>query len=90
MRIIVRFMTLSGKFAVSKTENFASMPEATKAVEAYAASHGFTNVKLVDDGEFDSQRFTARTPGGRGGRNVAFADYDPDDEELRSFETSVT
>lgn len=79
MQVIVKFMTLTGKFATAREERFASLAEATKAIEAYAAANGFTNAKLVENHEdFDSMRFTARTPGGRGGRNIAFADWDPD------------
>jgi len=69
----VRFMSLSGKFTTVKTERFATIAEASNAIEAYAAAAGFTHVKLVDGPE-DELRFTARTPGGRGGRNVAFVD----------------
>lgn len=73
--IEVRFFTLSGKFTVAKKEKFPSLTEATKAVAEYASAAGFTNVKLVDgEAEFDSVRWTARTPKGRGGRNVADCD----------------
>jgi hypothetical protein len=76
--IKVRFMSLVGKFTTVKTEEFADTSEALKAVEVYAKASGFSNVRLIDDGDFDQLRFTATTPGGRGGRNVAFADDDCD------------
>ncbi len=67
-------MTLTGKFATAKTESFPTMQAATEAVAAYVVPHGFSNVRAVEDA--DGFRFTAKTPAGRGGRNVAFADYD--------------
>lgn len=70
---IVRFMTLSGKFAPLKEEKFATLAECLVAVEAHAVTGGYTHVKSVED--IDSIRYTARTPGGRGGRNIAFVDY---------------
>jgi hypothetical protein len=72
----VRFMTLAGKFAVASEATFADAKVATAAIEAHAASGGYTNVKAVDDGDYGSIRYTARTPGGRGGRNIAFVDYE--------------
>jgi hypothetical protein len=75
----VRFMTLSGSFAAVKTERFADMTVALTAVKAYVEPAGFRGVKIVDD--TDSIRFTATTPGGRGGRNVAFAYELPESEQ---------
>lgn len=73
--IEVRFMSLVGKFATERTTRFATYTEAFAAIRAHAEAGGFRNVKLVDDSEEqDAMRFTATTPGGRGGRNVAFAD----------------
>jgi hypothetical protein len=80
--IVVRFMSLSGKFETVKEETFLSADAALEAVKAHALSEGYSNVKMVDDGDFDGVRFTARTPGGRGGRNVAFGDYDGDFDSL--------
>jgi hypothetical protein len=77
--ITVRFYTLVGKFAVTKTEDFTSEKDALAAVKAYAEAAGFSGVKIVEDGDFDGVRFTAKTPGGRGGRNVAAADYGAED-----------
>lgn len=74
----VRFMSLTGKFEHAQTQDFATIPEILAAIKAYAEPAGYTNIKLVDDEEEpDCFRFTGRTPGGRGGRNIAFADgYD--------------
>lgn len=78
----VRFMTLEGKFALLKSASFPSFEKVKEAVEAHAASGGFTNVKLADDPEDpDTFRFTARTPKGRNGRNIAFADEHFEDED---------
>lgn len=81
MKIVVRFMTLEGTFALTRTESFADFNAARASVEAHAAGGGFTNVKLVDNGE-DDIRFTARTPGGRSGRNIAFVDEHYDEAEV--------
>jgi hypothetical protein len=73
--IEVRFMSLVGKFTTVKTEQFPTISAAIATVTTYAEAGGYSNVKLVDDGEDpDSWRVTAKTPGGRGGRNVAFLD----------------
>lgn len=75
--VTVRFMALTGAFRTVRTEEFPSMTEATAAVVAYATAGGYTNVQRRDDEADDmSVRFTARTPKGRAGRNVAFADHD--------------
>ena len=80
MSVKVRFMTLSGVFCTAKEETFSDSTTAMFAVCKYAADNGFKNVKLVDDKEAPGVwRYTAITPNGRGGRNIAFAedDYDP-------------
>lgn len=73
MAITVRLMTLQGRFELQlevECENF----EAVRAtVESHAQSGGYRNVKRVDDGD-GTLRFTATTPGGRGGRNIAYVD----------------
>ena len=75
MNLQVRFMALSGPFKTVKTATYPSTKEATAAIEAYAAESGFTCVKAVDDGDDFSIRWTAKTPGGRSGRNIAFGDW---------------
>jgi hypothetical protein len=77
--LIVKFATLSGPFAVLPAEfRYESRSAALAAVKAFAEAAGYTNVREVADA--DSFRYTARTPGGRSGRNVAFADFDWQDE----------
>jgi hypothetical protein len=70
----VQFANASGPLKILREEVFGTMSAARAAVEAHAATLGCTNVRVVED--VDSLRFTARTPGGRGGRNIAFADYE--------------
>lgn len=72
--ITVRFYTLTNPFRELRREDFETMAEARRAVEAHAASGGFRNVRDVPDP--DSWRFTATSPGGRAGRNIAYIDYD--------------
>lgn len=74
--ITIHFMSLAGPFKKVKEQSFPSLKEALEAVKEYAAHHNFTNVQLVQDADADSIRFTARTPNGRGGRNIAFGEYD--------------
>jgi len=78
MKLRVRFMTLSGKFDVHHSETFESTKDALEAVKKYAESEGYTNIKQLEDEDSDpyflNLRYTGRTPGGRGGRNVAFAE----------------
>ena len=73
--IRVRFATLAGPFRLlGETKHFDTPAAALAAVKEYAEAAGYSNIKPVEDA--DSVRYTARTPGGRGGRNVAFADWD--------------
>lgn len=76
----VKFMSLTGKFTRVREETFSTFPLALAAVTAYAEAGGYTNVAAVTDDDPCSLRYTARTPGGRGGRNVAFADFGHDSE----------
>lgn len=76
-------MSLSGPFVQVKEQTFATAKEALIAVTAYAEAEGFTHVQEKHDDD-DGYRITARTPGGRGGRNVAFVDYDPGEEACLS------
>ena len=74
VRYEVCFMSLTGKFTRVKTETFPTLADAETAVRAYVAAAGFRGMKRIEDNEYDGYRFTATTPGGRGGRNVAFVD----------------
>lgn len=81
MTIVVRFASLRTTSArVELVAAFPTVKAATEAVEAHAACHGFTKVKLVDEHDMDSVRWTATTPGGRTGRNVAWGDFDPGED----------
>lgn len=74
MALLVRFMTLTGAFTFAGVEKtYPDTKSALAAVTEYASAGGYTNVKIVRD--VDSIRFTARTPGGRSGRNIAFGDF---------------
>lgn len=73
---IVRFMSLAGAFKTVREARFATTAGALVAVTEHAKSGGFTNVQIVDEGDGDGVRFTATSPGGRKGRNVAFGDFD--------------
>jgi len=71
----IQFVALSGPPKTIRSEVFQSPTEALAAVKAYAEAGGFTKVKLAqDDDPYDGWRYTATTPGGRAGRNVAFGD----------------
>lgn len=72
-RYTVRFYTLAGGFRVARTV-ILPYPEILPAVTAYAEAGGFSGVKAVAGEEPEELRFTARTPGGRHGRNIAFAE----------------
>jgi hypothetical protein len=74
--VFLKLATLTGKLAFLETQECATKADATKIVEDYASANGFTNVKLIDDGDPCSFRYTARTPAGRNGRNIAFLDYE--------------
>ncbi len=76
----VTFYSLTGAFKSVKSEEFETEAKALEAVRAYAEPAGFTNVKIVEEDDMCSIRFTAKTPGGRGGRNVATGDLGPSDE----------
>jgi hypothetical protein len=66
-------MTCSGKFRTHSTQIVDSASDALRLVEEHAAANSLTGVKRVQDPEFeDCVRYTATTPGGRHGRNIAF------------------
>lgn len=74
--VTIKFMTLSGKFSTLREEVFPDMQAAKRAIEKHATDGGYRNVKEVMDESGDSLRFTATTPGGRGGRNIAYWDVE--------------
>ena len=71
--IHVRFMTLTGKFRTTREADFSDVGQALEAIKQHASSAGFTDVKAELDS--DDWRYTARTPNGRHGRNIAYAAY---------------
>lgn len=72
----IRFYTLDGPFRVAREQSFDTTELALEAVRAHVEPHGFTCVKIVEDPEESWQfRVTARTPGGRHGRNVAAGEW---------------
>lgn len=76
MKIIsVRYLNLKGPLKLLRTEEFDTANDALAAVKRYAEQHGFTDVVIKDDDNPSSFRYTATTPGGRKGRNIAFADW---------------
>lgn len=75
--ITVRFLSLTLPMYTVKTENFRYTAEALAAVKAYAEPQGFSHVKVkIWDEEPDEVHFTATTPNGRAGRNVAVGVFD--------------
>ena len=83
--IRLRFASVSGPFTVHPHGTlYQTHAAALAAVVAYATAHGYSNVKPLEDS--DAIRYTARTPGGRGGRNIAFANYEYDDADRTGWE----
>lgn len=73
----VRFMTLGSEFKLASKKSFASREEAIAEIGQYARDNGFKNVKEILGEEADyyySARFTATTPNGRAGRNIAYVE----------------
>lgn len=87
LAMLLRLQSLEGKFRTVETRRVATTQEALAAVEAHVKPHGFANVHVVEDEDpIDGWRFTAKTPGGRNGRNVAYLDYEMgDDIEMRNL-----
>ncbi len=75
MKIRARFTSTSGPFRTISEAEFATTTEVLAVVTGIYGSMGYSNFKLIDDGDCDGARITARTPAGREGRNVAFLDY---------------
>lgn len=67
--------TLTGEFRVERTVVVATATEARAIIEKHLEGSGYTNLKMADCDGY-STRYTARTPGGRGGRNVANLDLE--------------
>jgi len=75
--IVLRLMTLSGRYAMASESKYQSIDDARARVEAWALGGGYSlPVKMVPDDDPGTWRFTAKTPGGRSGRNIAYAHYE--------------
>lgn len=69
----LRLIACSGATVRTVAEHdVATVSEAWQLVETHATTNGMTNVKMLDEQDGYSWRFTATTPGGRPGRNIAF------------------
>ena len=80
MGLTVRFYSLVGSSVKTvRTAEFATEAAALQAVTEYATATGFTNVRTVEGEDGYSLRYTATTPNGRPGRNIAGADVGGDD-----------
>lgn len=75
-KLHLKLCTLTGPFKVihETAQECESSAAALAIVQAHALAGGFTNVQEVQE-DVVSVRYTAKTPGGRSGRNIAFADY---------------
>jgi len=72
--MMLRLIRTDGKNVDTVSEQEVTTgTEALAIVEKHAAANGMTRVKVVD--AEDSLRYTATTPGGRAGRNIAFLDF---------------
>lgn len=73
-KLILRLYSLDTEFCIVSTVEVSSEFEAKTIVEQHIKDSGYTNVRMVDDEDY-SLRFTATTPNGRNGRNVASLDF---------------
>ena len=82
MSVFVQFMTLDSPYRkAAADQKFDTLDQARAAVEKYIEGSGYTDLKYIaDEYEDEGGRFTARTPGGRAGRNVAYVDFGGSDE----------
>lgn len=72
--MILRLYSLDENFRIIKTIEVGTICEAREIVEKHINGSGYKNLKTVDDAD-DSMRYTATTPNGRAGRNVAAIDF---------------
>lgn len=71
----LRLMTTGPEFATLSTHEVETTTQARTLVDAHAAAHNMTKVKVVDEGDGDGLRYTATTQNGRAGRNIAYLDF---------------
>lgn len=72
--MILRLYSLDENFRVIQTIEVGTICEAREIVEKHINGSGYKNLKTVDDADY-SMRYTATTPNGRNGRNVAAIDF---------------
>lgn len=72
--MILRLYSLGDDFRIIQTIEVGTICEAREIVEKHIDGSGYTNLKTVDDADY-SLRYTATTPNGRAGRNVAAIDF---------------
>lgn len=75
----LRLMSLTSSGKLERTEQHENLEEVRAAVEGHAAAGGFTKVKAHEDDGWHGLRYSATTPAGRAGRNIAYADIADDD-----------
>lgn len=71
----IRYMSVKGPFKTIKEEKCADVSVAFDTVVKYYAPMGFADFQKVIDEDDCGIRITAKTPGGRSGRNLAYIDY---------------
>lgn len=72
----ITFYSLAGKFAAIRQASFGTLAEAWSAVEQHIEGSGYTQLRTMMDADDYTLRYTATTPGGRRGRNVAICDFE--------------
>ena len=72
--MILRLYSLDEPFRVIQTIEVGTICEARELVDKHIDGSGYTNLKTADDADY-SMRYTATTPNGRAGRNVAAIDF---------------
>lgn len=79
----LRLMSLTRSGKLERTEQHENLEEVRAAVEGHAAAGGFTKVKAHEDDDdgWHGLRYSATTPAGRAGRNIAYADIADDATE---------
>ena len=76
----LKLMTLTAPFEIARIHQTRDMAHAMTLVQEYTHAAGFRNVKVTLEDDY-TYRYTATTPNGRAGRNVAYLDasgYDDD------------
>lgn len=69
--MILRLFSLEGNFITIQKIEVQTFDEAKAIVAKHIEGSGYRNLQYVDDEDGYTTRFTATTPNGRPGRNVA-------------------